>query len=95
MVNRPPHYTREGAIECIDEMEMIYGIKEVMTFCKLNAYKYGFILRYGLDKEDITGYKYESWHLRYVGTELANILYNNGDWISMEDYFGITSKYDE
>lgn len=36
-----------------------------------NAYKYGFILRYPKDKEDITGYSYESWHYRYVGEETA------------------------
>ncbi len=58
-----------------------------------NAYKYGFIVRYPKGKMDITGYKYESWHVRYVGTELATKLYNNGDWITMEEYFGITSKY--
>lgn len=58
-----------------------------------NAYKYGFIIRYPEGKMDITGYKYESWHVRYVGTELSTKLYNNGDWITMEEYFGITSKY--
>lgn len=58
-----------------------------------NAYKYGFIIRYPKGKEDITGYKYESWHLRYVGIDLASKLYNNGDWITMEEYFGITSEY--
>lgn len=36
-----------------------------------NAYKYGFILRYPKDKEDITGYSYESWHYRYLGKDLA------------------------
>lgn len=61
-----------------------------------NAYKYGFILRYpkGDDKVKQTGYMFESWHFRYVGTELAEKLYNNGDWITVEDYFGITSSYD-
>ncbi len=58
-----------------------------------NAYKYGFILRYPKGKENETGYKHESWHFRYVGEELAKKLYNDGDWITMEDYFGITSKY--
>lgn len=58
-----------------------------------NAYKYGFIIRYPKGKEDITGYKYESWHLRYVGESLAEKLYNNGDWITMEEYFGIDSHY--
>ena len=32
---------------------------------------YGFILRYPKDKQDITGYHYESWHIRYVGKSLA------------------------
>ena len=58
-----------------------------------NCYLYGFILRYPNGKTNETGYKYESWHFRYVGTELASKLYNNGDWITLEDYFGITSQY--
>ena len=58
-----------------------------------NAYKYGFVIRYPKGKEGATGYKYESWHLRYVGKDLAEKLYNNGDWISMEEYFGIDSQY--
>ena len=60
-----------------------------------NAYLYGFILRYPKGKEEITGYKYESWHLRYVGEELAKTLYNNGDWITLEEYFNLTSEYEE
>ncbi len=59
-----------------------------------NAYKYGFILRYPKGKESITGYKYESWHFRYVGKDLAAKLYNGGNWITLEEHFGITSKYD-
>jgi len=58
-----------------------------------NAYKYGFILRFVNGKTNETGYKYESWHFRYVGNELAEKLYNNGDWITLEDYFGIDSVY--
>lgn len=58
-----------------------------------NCYKYGFILRYPKGKTNETGYKYEPWHFRYVGQELATKLYNNGNWITMEDYFGITSEY--
>ncbi|MBR1417327.1 MAG: D-alanyl-D-alanine carboxypeptidase family protein [Bacilli bacterium] len=59
-----------------------------------NAYKYGFILRFPKNKTNETGYQYESWHFRYVGVELATKLYNDGNWISLEDYFGITSEYD-
>ena len=58
-----------------------------------NCYKYGLILRYPKGKESITGYMYESWHMRYVGVSLATKLYNDGDWITLEEYYGIDSKY--
>ncbi len=60
-----------------------------------NCYLYGFIIRFPEGKENETGYKYESWHLRFVGKELAKKLYNNGDWLSLEGYFGIDSKYQD
>ncbi len=50
-----------------------------------NAYKYGFILRYPKDKEDITGYDYESWHYRYVGTDVAKAIYEKD--ITYDEYY--------
>ena len=58
-----------------------------------NCHKYGFIIRYPEGKASVTGYMYEPWHIRYVGTPLASELYNNGNWISLEEYYGITSTY--
>jgi len=58
-----------------------------------NCYRFGFIIRYPKGKESITGYMYEPWHLRYVGKELSKKLYNNGDWLTLEEYFGIDSEY--
>lgn len=58
-----------------------------------NCYKYGFTLRFPEGKEEYTGYMYEGWHFRYVGVELATKLYNNGNWISLEEYYGIESRY--
>lgn len=52
---------------------------------KNNAYKYGFVLRFPKDKEDITGYKYEPWHYRYVGKDAAKIIYD--DDITLEEYY--------
>lgn len=60
-----------------------------------NCYKFGFIIRYPRGHEKYTGYPYEPWHIRYVGNDLARKLYNSGNWISMEKYFGIPSKYPE
>lgn len=39
-VSRPAHYTREGAMECIDEMLLVFGTEAVKNFCLLNAWKY-------------------------------------------------------
>ena len=50
-----------------------------------NAHKYGFILRYPKDKVKQTGYQYESWHYRYVGTEVATYIYENK--ISYDEYY--------
>ena len=52
-----------------------------------NSWKYGFILRYPADKTDITGYIYESWHIRYVGKDVAQYIYENG--LTLEEYLGI------
>lgn len=59
-----------------------------------NCYRYGLILRYPKGSENKTGYQYESWHLRYVGEELAQKLYNNGNWITLEEYFNLSSTYE-
>ena len=54
---------------------------------------YGFIIRYPEGKESVTGYMYESWHIRYVGKTLAKKLMEND--LTLEEYYGITSKYKE
>lgn len=51
---------------------------------KNNAYKYGFIMRYPKNKEHITGFKYEPWHYRYVGKEVAKYVYEND--LTLEEY---------
>lgn len=49
--------------------------------------EYGFILRYLKDKEEITGYDYEPWHFRYVGSELARIITDSG--LTVEEFAGL------
>ncbi|MBN7774310.1 M15 family metallopeptidase [Clostridium aminobutyricum] len=50
-----------------------------------NAHKFGFIIRFPLGKEDITGYMYEPWHVRYVGKTAAEEIYTKG--ITLEEYW--------
>jgi len=57
------------------------------AWLKKNSQKYGFIIRYPKGKESITGYKYEPWHLRYVGNISSNIQ-NRG--ITLEEYLRIS-----
>lgn len=58
-----------------------------------NAHAHGFVIRYPLGKEEITGYQFEPWHLRYVGVELATELYESGQ--TLEEYFGLTTESSE
>lgn len=49
-----------------------------------NAHLYGFIMRYPLGKEEITGYMHEAWHFRYVGVVTATDIYTNKQ--TLEEY---------
>lgn len=51
-----------------------------------NAHKYGFIIRFPNGKESITGYMYEPWHIRYVGKEHAQKIYEQQT--TLEEYLG-------
>ncbi|HFH9837668.1 TPA: LD-carboxypeptidase LdcB/DacB [Streptococcus suis] len=52
-----------------------------------NAHLYGFIVRYLPEKESVTGYMAESWHIRYIGQEATDI-YNSG--LTLEEYYGVS-----
>lgn len=49
-----------------------------------NCWRFGFILRYQEGWEDITGYSYEPWHVRYVGLEHAQAMHEAN--VPMETY---------
>ena len=53
-----------------------FGETETGKWVRENCWRFGFILRYGEEWEDITGYKYEPWHFRYVGKELAKEIHD-------------------
>ena len=56
-----------------------------------NCADYGFIIRFPLGKEKITGYAYEPWHIRYVGVKAAKEIFDQD--ICLEEYLGVTSDY--
>ena len=43
-----------------------------------NAHLYGFIVRYPEGMDEITGYSYEPWHIRYVGKAYAQAIVDSG-----------------
>ncbi len=53
-----------------------------------HAHEYGFILRYPDGKQSITKYNYMPWHYRYVGTDLANTMFEKGVDYTLEEYYG-------
>lgn len=53
-----------------------------------NAYKYGFIIRYPADKEQVTGYEYEPWHVRYLGAALAGEMHSKSIE-TLEEFFAV------
>ena len=60
-VSHPAHYNRDGSMECIDEMLLIFGREAVMHFCLLNAWKY----RYrAADKNGAQDLAKSDWYLR-------------------------------
>ncbi|MBF7097677.1 D-alanyl-D-alanine carboxypeptidase family protein [Alkalibacter mobilis] len=69
-----------------NQLVTAFGSAPEGVWLSKNAHKFGFIIRYQLGSEDITGYAYEPWHIRYVGRDMASILYNKG--ITLEEYFG-------
>ncbi|WP_238651256.1 M15 family metallopeptidase [Paenibacillus piscarius] len=60
------------------------GTKEAQWLAD-HATEYGYIIRFPEGKETITGYKYEPWHVRYVGKEIAASIAERG--ITLEEYF--------
>lgn len=49
-----------------------------------NCSKYSFVIRYPLDKESITKIKYEPWHIRYLGLDIAE--YMNANNLCHEEF---------
>jgi len=65
-------------------LEQSFGTTQEGKWLATNAHRAGFIIRYLKEKESITGYSYEPWHIRYVG-DIAKEIYEKG--ITLEEYY--------
>ena len=78
-----------GAVSGVCSLEQCFGSTPEGEWLAANSYKYGFILRYPADKTTITGYEYEPWHFRYVGTELSDEMHKENIQ-TLEEFFGVS-----
>lgn len=91
---RPGHSEHQtGLAFDLNSLEQTFGATPEGQWLAANCHKYGFIIRYPEEKEDITGYMYEPWHVRYLGEETAQKVYESG--LCLEEYLNITSVYAE
>jgi len=89
---RPGHSEHQtGLAFDLNSLEQSFGETKEGKWLAANCWKYGFIIRYPYDKESVTGYMYEPWHVRYLGKETAKAVYESG--LCLEEYLDITSVY--
>ncbi len=73
--SRPGHSEHTTGLACDIALDN-YSFEDVIKHPQYQWFlgqlaNYGFIIRYPENKDTLTGYSYESWHLRYLGKDLA------------------------
>lgn len=89
---RPGHSEHQSGL-CMDvnSTDFEFASTAEAQWLAENCADYGFIIRFPQGKEDITGYSYEPWHIRYVGKDAALAMKASGQ--CLEEYLGVTSDY--
>lgn len=91
------HHTGQAIDIClIKNNKVLYDFdindKKFFNILHKSLSKFGFILRYPSDKENITQYNYEPWHIRYVGKKIAKYIFKNN--MCLEEYLScFNAKY--
>ncbi len=78
-----PGYSEHHTGLAVDVFGSVDGLRQFEStpefpWVRDNCYKYGFIIRYFEETEDITGYESEPWHLRYVGARVSTDMKEKG-----------------
>ncbi len=76
-----------GMVFDVGSIDNNYGNTAEGQWLAKHCHEFGFIIRYPQGKENITGYMYEPWHIRYVGVKAATEIYQRG--ITLEEYLGV------
>lgn len=75
------------------DLQQCFGTTAAGKWLAAHAYQYGFVIRYPEGKQSVTGYEYEPWHIRYVGSDLAAEMHKQGV-TTLEEFFGLPAAPD-
>ena len=64
----------------------IFSNSKEFDWMQEHAHEYGFVMRYDVRYEDLTGFRKEPWHYRYVGHDIAEYIYKHNN-MSLEEYY--------
>ena len=88
---RPGHSEHQtGLAVDVNSVDYSFAYTPEGIWLKDHCHEYGFIIRYPEGKEEITGYMYEPWHVRYLGKETAEKVHESG--LTLEEYLEITCQ---
>lgn len=75
-------------------LRVCFGDSDAGQWVAMHSDEFGFVIRYPDGAQDITGFMYEPWHLRYVGVDLAAEM--TGAEVTMEEFFDLPAapEYD-
>ncbi|MDR1816140.1 MAG: M15 family metallopeptidase [Clostridiales Family XIII bacterium] len=84
---RPGYSEHQTGLTCdMNTITDAFGDTAEGRWVAAHAHEYGYIVRYTPENSDVTLYKYEPWHLRYIGTEAAARMHDEGI-ASFEEYW--------
>lgn len=87
---RPGHSEHQSGLAMdITSIYQSYGDTPEGKWVEDHCHEFGFIVRYPLGKDDITGYMYEPWHLRYLGKSTAKLVHDSG--LTLDEFLGVES----
>lgn len=66
------------------DVDQSFGDTPTGQWLEEHSWEYGFILSYPRGKDEVTCYKYEPWHFRYVGVDLARRIHDSG--LTLREY---------
>lgn len=85
---QPGHSEHQtGLAMDITSLNQSYGKTAEGKWLAAHCWEYGFILRYPKGGEDITGYIYEPWHVRYLGKSTAKLVHDSE--LTLEEFLGV------